>query len=115
VAGPGCSFGVVSPGALSPAAVGALLAGAFGAAPGEGFARSCHAVTGGNPFLVRELIETLRADGIGPGEAAPARPEVAPAIKEPPRSWSCLVPGSATWTGHRGGRGHTATPSPSDS
>src|SRR2546423_1880072 len=61
--------GVVSPGGLSPEAVGTLLSGAFGTAPGEGFARSCHAVTGGNPFLVRELIETMRADGIGPGEA----------------------------------------------
>ena len=64
--------GVVSPGALSPEAIGALLSGAFGAAPGDGFARSCHAVTGGNPFLVRELIETLRADGTGPGEEAGA-------------------------------------------
>jgi len=65
--------GVISPGSLSPAAVGALLAGGFGTAPGDGFARSCHAVTGGNPFLVRELIETLRADGIGPGEGGADR------------------------------------------
>ena len=65
--------GVVSPGALSPEAVGVLLSGAFGTAPGDGFARSCHAVTGGNPFLVRELIETLRAEGIGPGEAGADR------------------------------------------
>jgi DNA-binding CsgD family transcriptional regulator len=64
---------VVSPGGLSPGAVGALLSGAFGTAPGDGFARSCHAVTGGNPFLVRELIEILRADGIGPGEAGADR------------------------------------------
>jgi DNA-binding CsgD family transcriptional regulator len=65
--------GVVSPGALSPEAVGGVLSGAFGTAPGDAFARSCHAVTGGNPFLVRELIETLRADGIGPGEAGADR------------------------------------------
>jgi DNA-binding CsgD family transcriptional regulator len=65
--------GVVSPGALSPEAVGRLLSGAFGTAPGDGFTRSCHAVTGGNPFLVRELIETLRAEGIGPGEAGADR------------------------------------------
>jgi DNA-binding CsgD family transcriptional regulator len=65
--------GVISPGALSPEAVGALLTGAFGTAPGDGFASSCHVVTGGNPFLVRELIETLRADGIGPGEAGADR------------------------------------------
>src|SRR6478736_1818980 len=65
--------GVVSPGALSPEAVGRLLAGAFATAPGDGFTRSCYAVTGGNPFLVRELIETLRAEGIGPGEAGADR------------------------------------------
>ncbi|MGN6171517.1 MAG: AAA family ATPase [Streptosporangiaceae bacterium] len=65
--------GVVSPGALSREAVGTLLSGSFGAAPGDGFAGSCHAVTGGNPFLVRELIETLRAEGIGPGEAGAER------------------------------------------
>jgi ATP/maltotriose-dependent transcriptional regulator MalT len=65
--------GVVSPGALSPEAVGRLLSGAFGTAPGDEFARSCRAVTGGNPFLVRELIETLRAEGIGPGEAGADR------------------------------------------
>ncbi|HEY3035762.1 MAG TPA: AAA family ATPase, partial [Streptosporangiaceae bacterium] len=65
--------GVVSPGALSPEAVGTLLSGSFGTAPGDEFAGSCHAVTGGNPFLVRELIETLRAEGIGPGEAGAER------------------------------------------
>jgi hypothetical protein len=65
--------GVVSPGALSPEAVGALVAGAFGTVQDDSFSRSCHAVTGGNPFLVRELIETLRADGIGPGEAGADR------------------------------------------
>jgi len=65
--------GVVSPGGLSPGAVRVLLSGAFGTDPGEGFARSCHAVTGGNPFLVRELIETLRADGVGPGDAGADR------------------------------------------
>src|SRR5215471_8882800 len=65
--------GVVSPGMLSLEAVGGLLSGAFGTAPGDGFARSCRAVTGGNPFLVRELIETLRAEGIGPGEAGADR------------------------------------------
>jgi len=65
--------GVMSPPALSREAVGTLLAGSFGTAPGAGFAASCHVVTGGNPFLVRELIETLRADGIGPGEAGADR------------------------------------------
>src|SRR5215469_16937607 len=63
----------VAPGALSREAVRALLAWAFETVPGDEFAESCHAVTGGNPFLVRELIETLRADGIGPGKAGAER------------------------------------------
>lgn len=65
--------GVVSPGALSQAAVRALLSGAFGITPAEEFVAACHAVSGGNPFLVRELIEELRADGVEPDEAAAGR------------------------------------------
>src|SRR5262249_10720655 len=64
---------VVSPGALSRKAVGGLPSAAFEMAPGDGFAASCHTATGGNPFLVQELIETLRADGIGPGAAGADR------------------------------------------
>ena len=65
--------GVVSPGALSQAAVRALLSGAFGTTPAEEFVAACHAVSGGNPFLVRELIEELHADGVEPDEAAAGR------------------------------------------
>ncbi len=60
----------VSPGALSREAVHALLSETSGTPPGERLAAACHAVTGGNPFLVRELIQNLRAGGVGPGEAA---------------------------------------------
>ena len=63
----------MSPGALSREAVQAPLSGAFGTAPGEEFVAACHAVSGGNPFLVGELIEELRADGVGPGELAASR------------------------------------------
>jgi len=55
---------------LSPPAVRELLAEEFGTAPAERFAGACHAVTGGNPFLLRELAASLRTDGIGPGEEA---------------------------------------------
>jgi len=55
---------------LSRRAVLALLTEEFGTEPAEQFAAACHAVTGGNPFLLRELAASLRADGIGPGEAA---------------------------------------------
>lgn len=55
---------------LSRRAVRALLTGEFGTAPAERFAVACHAETGGNPFLLRELAASLRADGMGPGEEA---------------------------------------------
>src|SRR5215831_1612302 len=60
--------GVVSLTPLSRRGVRALLAEEFGTAPAEQFAAACHAVTGGNAFLLRELIQQLRADGIGPSE-----------------------------------------------
>ena len=47
-----------------------LLTEEFGTAPVERFAGACDAVTGGNPFLLRELAASLRADGIGPGQEA---------------------------------------------
>jgi DNA-binding CsgD family transcriptional regulator len=55
---------------LSERAVRALLTEEFGTAPAERFATACHTVTGGNPFLLRELAASLRADGMGPGEEA---------------------------------------------
>jgi DNA-binding CsgD family transcriptional regulator len=61
---------VVSLAPLSREAVRTLLTEEFGTAPAERFAVACHAVTGGNPFLLRELAASLRADGIGPGEEA---------------------------------------------
>ena len=60
--------GVMTLTPLSRKAVRALLTEEFGTAPAERFAGACHAVTGGNPFLLRELAASLRADGIGPGE-----------------------------------------------
>ena len=39
----------------------------------DGFCNACHAATGGNPFLLRALVASLRADGVAPTrEAAPA-------------------------------------------
>jgi DNA-binding CsgD family transcriptional regulator len=67
------SGGVVSPAALSVEGVRAVLAGAFGTAPAGRFVAACHAVTGGNPFLLRELAAGLQADGIGPDEAGAHR------------------------------------------
>ena len=54
---------------LSEAAVAALLAAAYERAPDAGFAAACAASTGGNPFLLRELVRALRADGVEPVDA----------------------------------------------
>src|SRR5262249_9736385 len=57
---------------LSHTGVRALLAQEFGIAPAAQFPAACRAVTGGNAFLLRELIQQLRADRIDPGEEAAA-------------------------------------------
>jgi DNA-binding CsgD family transcriptional regulator len=58
---------------LSRSGVRALLTQGFGTAPAERFAAACHTATGGNAFLLRELIQQLHADGIGPDEEAAAQ------------------------------------------
>jgi predicted ATPase len=65
--------GVVSLAPLSRAGVRALLTQEFGTAPAELFTGACHAATGGNAFLLRELIQQLRADKISPGGEAAAQ------------------------------------------
>src|SRR6516225_5266729 len=65
--------GVVTLTPLSRSGVRTLLTQEFGTAPPDRFAAACHAVTGGNAFLLRELIQQLRADGIGPGEEVAAQ------------------------------------------
>jgi DNA-binding CsgD family transcriptional regulator len=64
---------VVSLAPLSREGVRELLTREFGTAPADRFAAACHAVTGGNAFLLGELIQQLRADGIGSGEEAAAQ------------------------------------------
>ncbi|HEX3488887.1 MAG TPA: AAA family ATPase [Streptosporangiaceae bacterium] len=51
--------------ALSPDAVARLVLAELPAAE-PGFTLACAEVTGGNPFLARELVRTLAADGIRP-------------------------------------------------
>jgi DNA-binding CsgD family transcriptional regulator len=65
--------GVVSLTPLSSSGVRTLLTQEFGSAPADRFAAACYAVTGGNAFLLRELIQQLRADGIAPGEEVAAQ------------------------------------------
>jgi hypothetical protein len=64
---------VISLTPLSQRGVRALLTQEFGTAPADRFAAACHAVTGGNAYLLRELIQQQRADGIGPDEEAASR------------------------------------------
>jgi DNA-binding CsgD family transcriptional regulator len=61
---------VVSLSPLSRNGVRAMLTQEFGTAPADRFAAACHAVTGGNPFLLRELIRQLHADAIRPDQEA---------------------------------------------
>ena len=64
---------VVSLAPLGQSGVQALLTQEFGTEPADRFAAACHAATGGNAFLLRELIQQLRADAIGPDEEAAAQ------------------------------------------
>lgn len=55
---------VLRPAPLSDAAVAALVERRLGEPPDPDFAAACRRATGGNPFLVRELLESLAsADG----------------------------------------------------
>jgi DNA-binding CsgD family transcriptional regulator/tetratricopeptide (TPR) repeat protein len=64
---------VLRPAPLSEAAVGRLVAQRFvGTAAGE-FVAACHMATGGNPFLVGELLSALSSDRVAPTAAAAGR------------------------------------------
>ncbi|MCO6006908.1 AAA family ATPase [Actinoallomurus purpureus] len=59
----------VTPGALSDRAVGLFVEHRFpGAHPN--FSRACARATGGNPFLLVELLQSLEADGVAPTRAS---------------------------------------------
>jgi DNA-binding CsgD family transcriptional regulator len=57
---------VLRPAPLSEAAVGRLVAERFGRAGAGEFVAACHAATGGNPFLLGELIAALSSDRVAP-------------------------------------------------
>jgi DNA-binding CsgD family transcriptional regulator len=62
---------VLRPKALSERAVRGLVEDALGFAVSDGFAGECLEVTGGNPFLVRELAAAMVAEGIDERSATP--------------------------------------------
>jgi DNA-binding CsgD family transcriptional regulator/tetratricopeptide (TPR) repeat protein len=64
---------------LRPPAVHALVAARLGAGVDAAFARACHEATGGNPFLLTELVHELRAEEVQPdARAAPRVERMAP-------------------------------------
>jgi DNA-binding NarL/FixJ family response regulator len=68
-----------SPAPLSLEATGTLLAQELARRPDRLFASTCHEVSGGNPFLVRELVRTVVDQGIEPtGAEAQTVKDLAP-------------------------------------
>jgi DNA-binding CsgD family transcriptional regulator/tetratricopeptide (TPR) repeat protein len=55
---------VLRPAPLSESAVGRLVAERFAPVAAREFVAACHEATGGNPFLVGELISALASDGV---------------------------------------------------
>ncbi|HYJ00097.1 MAG TPA: AAA family ATPase [Thermoleophilaceae bacterium] len=64
---------------LSPEGAAALLADELEREPEQAFSATCHEVSGGNPFLLRELARTLAVEGVDPAAGqAPRVRELAP-------------------------------------
>jgi DNA-binding CsgD family transcriptional regulator len=57
---------ILCPGSLSESAVAQLICEGLGAQPDPAFAAVCARISGGNPFVLRELIFDLAADGVAP-------------------------------------------------
>ena len=62
---------MIRPGALSRAAVAAIVEQEFEVAPDPEFVAACHSATGGNPLFTRALVSALHGEGVTP-EAANA-------------------------------------------
>ena len=63
---------VLRPATLTDGGVAVLVRGALGDEAAPELCRACAEVTGGNPFLVCELLASLRADGVAPTAGAAA-------------------------------------------
>jgi DNA-binding CsgD family transcriptional regulator len=64
---------LMRPRPLSAGAACGLIAAGLGAEPETDFVDACHAATGGNPFLLGELIRELAADQVRPTAAESGR------------------------------------------
>jgi ATP/maltotriose-dependent transcriptional regulator MalT len=63
---------ILRPRPLSERAVGSVVSAGLGAEAGPVLSASCHEATGGNPFLLTELVDELRRGARRPGEINPA-------------------------------------------
>ncbi|HWI04528.1 MAG TPA: AAA family ATPase, partial [Acidimicrobiales bacterium] len=70
--GAGPAVKVIRPAPLSIDGVTQFVRHGMGEDAEAGFVQACREATGGNPFLVGELMRVLRADGVRPTEAAAA-------------------------------------------
>lgn len=69
-AGAGAGAGVLRLPGLGSAATAAIMAERFGSQPDPRLVAACLRASGGNPFLLGELAEALRRDGVAPDAAA---------------------------------------------
>lgn len=63
---------ILSPRPLSHGAVGSMVSAGLGVGVDPALSEACHAATGGNPFLLAELVQGLRGDARRPAEISPA-------------------------------------------
>ena len=63
----------IHPRALSEPASRIVIERLLGSEVDEAFAAACHRASGGNPFLIAELVEAVQADGLSPTAAAASR------------------------------------------
>jgi DNA-binding CsgD family transcriptional regulator len=66
---------IVRPAALSVDGVALVIEERLGAPPDHGFVVACQRATGGNPFLLGQLVLALAEDGVAPTQASTARIE----------------------------------------
>lgn len=61
---------MICPAPLTESAMATMIESGFGRASAPAFTAACHRATGGNPFLVRELVTAMVEEKIEPGDAS---------------------------------------------
>lgn len=62
----------INPSRLSQEATAAMIRAFLGRPPTDAFSEACHQATGGNPFLLGELLRSLSLEGISPADETAA-------------------------------------------